>query len=63
MGNSLKKKIDECTCKSSCEISKEMKELKNYFKNLSLNDLIKIRAFMENDDSSLQYKIKNITMV
>ena len=60
MGNSLKKKIDECSCKSSCELSKEMKELKNYFKNLSLDDLIKIRNFMEHED---KYKIKEMTMI
>lgn len=60
MGNACKKKLNEFTCKSTCEISKEMKELKNYFKNLSLDDLIKIRSFMENQNS---YKINNQTML
>tara|TARA_R110001632_G_scaffold134152_2_gene249332 strand:- start:6644 stop:6835 length:192 start_codon:yes stop_codon:yes gene_type:complete len=58
MGNSCKKKIDEFSCKSSCSIEKEMKELKKYFKELSIDDLIHLKEYMENRDTGKEMKIK-----
>jgi hypothetical protein len=58
MGNAVIKKLNECSCKSECQIEKDMKEIKKYFKTLSLDDLIRIREFIHNENS-----LKTETMV
>lgn len=52
MGNSCKKKVEEFSCKSSCSIEKEIKEIKKYFKDLSIEDLIHLKEYMEKRDVS-----------
>ena len=58
MGNSCKKKIDEFSCKSSCSIEKEVKEIKKYFKELSVDDLIHLKEYMEKRNEGKELKIK-----
>ena len=63
MGNTFKKKIDECSCKSSCQIEKDLKEIKKYFRDLSIDDLIHLKEYMEkrNSNSSLtEIKIESL---
>ena len=51
MGNAVIKKLNECSCKSECQIEKDMKEIKKYFKTLSLDDLVRIREFIQKENS------------
>jgi len=55
MGNFIKKIIERFSCKSSCQIEKDLKEIKTFFKQLSLEDLIHLKEYME--------KSQKITMV
>ena len=50
MGNTLKKIIDRCSCNSSCniQVEKDLKEIKNFFKQLNIEDLIHLKEYMEN---------------
>tara|TARA_R110001632_G_scaffold229441_1_gene365563 strand:- start:3370 stop:3561 length:192 start_codon:yes stop_codon:yes gene_type:complete len=58
MGNACKKKIEEFSCKSSCSIEKDIKEIKKYFKELSLDDLIHLKEYMEKRNEGKELKIK-----
>mgnify|MGYP003627402653 FL=1 len=62
MGNSCKKKIEEFSCKSSCSIEKEIKEIKKYFQKMSLDDLIHLKEYMEkrNEEKELKIKIESL---
>jgi len=66
MGNSCKKKVEEFSCKSSCSIEKEIKEIKKYFKDLSIEDLIHLKEYMEKrnvskeDNKEFRLKIESL---
>ena len=62
MGNACKNKINEFTCRSQCQISKEMQDLKKYFMNLSLEELIKIKKNIETENNDM-LKINFSTML
>jgi len=53
MPNSLKKILDRCSCKSSCQIEKDIIELKNFFKELSLDELLHLKEYMEKKNGVL----------
>ena len=50
MGNTLKKKLDACSCQSSCQIEKEVKDIRKLFNKLSLEELIKLKEYLEQNE-------------
>ena len=61
MGNTLKKKLEACSCKSSCQIEQEVKEIKRFFRQLSFEDLIKLKEYIEKEnDNKAKMKMETL---